>query len=337
MDEYAIDSKTEAGSADNKCSKTPIEKFATYSRLSSSDRFFLQHLEQLPQLGALSVEEERVRMRAGQVGTAGYPVTFEHHQTTACLVHLIRPIEVSTPAPVMFFLHGGGWMLGDLDTHMKLVCALAVHAQCVVAFIDYPRAPEHMFPDPLEASITAFYEVLESSEALGLDKNKFAIGGDSAGGNLAAALILSAIERKFSIPMQQILLYPVTDHDTTTPSYHEFRDNPNLSQATMKWFWNHYLPEKPPSNDPRISPLYAADEILAQFPPTLLVTCEYDVLRDEGESFAARLIRAGVDVTAVRWLGSLHGFMVNDALSSSTSAQSCIAMVGQYIKHGFKD
>jgi acetyl esterase len=327
----------EASRTDSGCSEKSTDASGTYSRLSSSDRFFLQQLEQLSRLGTLSVEEERVRMRAGQVATtAGYPVKVEQHQTTACLVHLIRPIEVPAPAPVMFFLHGGGWMLGDLDTHLKLICALALHAHCVVAFIDYPRAPESTFPAPLEASITAFYEVLESSEALGLDKNKFAIGGDSAGGNLSAALILSAIERELPLPMQQILLYPVTDHNVMTPSYHEFRDNPNLSQATMEWFWNNYLPEKRLGIDPRVSPLQATDKTLAQFPPTLLVTCEYDVLRDEGEDFAARLIRAGVDVTAVRWLGSLHGFLVNESLSASASAQACLAMVGQYIRRGFK-
>jgi acetyl esterase len=338
MDEYAIDSKTEAVRSDNGCSESPSDRFGTYSRLSSSDRFFLQRLEQLPQLGALSVEEERIRMRAGQAAAVSeYPVKVEQHQTKACCVHLIRPNQLQSPAPVMFFLHGGGWTLGDLDTHIRLVTTLAVHAQCVIAFIEYPRAPEHTFPAPLEASITALYEVLESSEVLGLDKNKFAIGGDSAGGNLSAALILSAIERKLPIPMQQVLLYPVADRNAATPSYHEFHDNPNLSQAAMEWFWSNYLPEKPLASDPRVSPLHAKDEALAQFPPTLLVTCEYDVLRDEGESFAARLIRVGVDVTAVRWLGALHGFMVNDSLSSSPSAQSCIAMAGQYIRSGFSE
>ena len=336
MGDYAIDSQGEAAQDDGFASKS-AEQPSFYPRASFSAHNFLEQIQCLPRLGTLSVEEERVRMRAGQMATpAGYPVTVERHQTTACAVYLIRPLEAGKPAPTMFFLHGGGWVLGDLHTHMKLFCELAVRVRCVVAFIDYPRAPEHMFPAPLEASITALHEVLESAEVLGLDQNKFAVGGDSAGGNLTAALILSAIERKLPLPVRQILLYPATDHSRTTASYQEFRDNPNLGLATMEWFWNNYLPEQSLGGDARVSPLQASSKILAQFPPTLLVTCEYDVLRDEGEDFAARLIRAGVDVTAVRWLGSLHGFLVNESLSASPSAQACIDMVAQYIKRGFE-
>jgi acetyl esterase len=236
----------------------------------------------------------------------------------------------------VFFLHGGGWVLGDLRTHMKFICELAIRSRSVVAFIDYPRAPEHPFPLPLEACITALTEVLESAESLQLDRTRFAIGGDSSGGNLTAALIFSLIERKLPLPARQILLYPVTNHDWTTPSYKEFRSNPNLSQATMEWFWNNYLAEKSLGADPRVSPLQAANEIFAQFPPTLLITCEYDVLRDEGEQFAAHLIRAGVDVTALRWLGALHGFLVTESLSASTSAQTCIDAIAQYLRRAFE-
>jgi acetyl esterase len=291
---------------------------------------------QLPPLGTLSVAEERIRMREGQITSAdGYPVVIEQRQTTACLVHMIRPLDLSTPAPILFYLHGGGWTLGDLETHLKLVCELAVRARCVIAFIDYPRAPEHAFPAPLEASITAMEEVLESAGTLGLDKSRFAIGGDSAGGNLTTAILQESIKRSLPMPMRQILLYPVTDHNLTTPSYRQFRDNPNLSRAAMEWFWNNYLPEQSLGSDPRVSPLRAHDAVLAQFPPTLLLTCEYDVLRDEGELFAARLVHAGVDVTAVRWLGSLHGFLVNESLSSA-SACACIDMVAQYVRRGFE-
>ena len=337
MGDSAIGSQSEDSREDNGFAHESVGASGLYSRASFAARSFLQQIENLPRLGALSVAEERARMRSGQTATsADYPIEIEPYQTTACTVYLLRPLGVGRRAPIMFFVHGGGWTLGDLDTHMKLVCELAVRARCVVAFIDYPRAPEHVFPAPLEASITAFEEVLESSEALGLDRNRFAIGGDSAGGNLTAALILSAIERKLPLPARQILLYPATDRNGSTPSYHEFRDNPNLSQATMEWFWDNYLPDKSLGADPRVSPLHASDKALAQFPPTLLVTCEYDVLRDEGEDFAARLIRAGVDVTAVRWLGSLHGFLVNESLSASTCAQACIDMVAQYMRRGFE-
>ena len=307
-----------------------------YSRLSQSDRRFLDELAALPLIGTLSVEGERARMRAGQTTTvAEYPVEVQEYRTSGCPVHLIRPLSVETPLPILFYLHGGGWVLGDLGTHAKLVCELAVQARCVVAFIDYPRAPEHPFPVPLDACITAFTEVLQSAESLGLDKNRFAVGGDSSGGNLVAALILSAIERNLPIPARQVLLYPATDHSSATPSYREFRTNPNLSQSTMKWFWDMYVPEGTSIADQRISPLRASKDAFIRFPPTLIVTCEYDVLRDEGEQFAARLIGAGVDVTVVRWLGSLHGFLVTEPLAMSSSAQACIDLVAQYLSKGF--
>ncbi|WP_446743326.1 alpha/beta hydrolase [Silvibacterium acidisoli] len=308
-----------------------------YSRLSSFDRNFLEQLHRLPPLGLLSVEEERVRMRAGQTTKTGeYPVDVETFQTSACPVHLVRPIEAPSLSPVLFFLHGGGWVLGDFDTHAKLICELAVSIGCAVAFIDYPRAPEHPFPAPLEASIVALYEVLEASASLRLDREKFAVGGDSSGGNLSAALILSAAARDLPLPLRQVLLYPVMDHKVDSASYRQFRDNPNLSQATMEWFWSNYLPQGSVGADPLVSPPNASAEMLAQFPPTLLVTCEYDVLRDEGEQFAARLVHAGVEVTAVRWLGALHGFLVTESLSASSSAQACIDTIAQYIRRGFE-
>lgn len=304
-----------------------------YERLSRVDKEFLEGLGKLPPLGSLSVEEERTRMQASQTAAVRqYPVKAQEIQTSVCTVHLVRATLATVPAPVVFFIHGGGWVLGDLHTHTKLVCELALRSGCTVAFIDYPRAPEHPFPAPLEACITAVYEVLQSAETLGLDAERFAIGGDSSGGNLAAALTLLAIERKLTLPKCQFLLYPVTGYGWTTSSYEEMSNNPNLSQDTMKWFWGHYLSDHSLGADPRVSPLRARDELLSQSPPTLIVTCEYDVLRDEGEQFAARLIASGAEVTAMRWLGALHGFLVTESLAVSTSAQTCIDTVAAYLR-----
>lgn len=313
-----------------------------YPRMSLADRRFLEELEQAPLIGSCSPAEERARMQAAQAARiTDYPVRVQEFQTPACPVHLIRPHAAPASPPILFFLHGGGWVLGDLQTHTRLVCELALRTNSVVAFIDYPRAPEHPFPAPLEACISALYAVLDTAESLQLDAGRFAIAGDSSGGNLAAALILSAIERKLRLPVRQVLLYPVTNYDWTTPSYKEFSANANLSHATMQWFWANYLPQPAIGHEPalgsvpQVSPLRAADEALAQFPPSLIVTCEYDVLRDEGEQFAGRLIQCGVDVAAVRWLGSLHGFLVTDALADSASAHACIDLVAQYVRRGF--
>ncbi len=309
---------------------------AQYERLAQIDRHFLEQLDRLPPIGTLSVEEERARMQAGQTKTIDeYPVEVQEVKTPGCAVHLISPLGARSPAPILFFIHGGGWALGDLSTHTEIVCELALRTQSVVAFIDYPRAPENPFPAPLEACVTAVSSVLDQAESLQLDRSRFAIGGDSSGGNLCAAVVLSAIERGLPLPACQILLYPVTNHDWTTDSYRQFATNPNLSQFTMEWFWQNYLSEQALGAQPRVSPLRAADQLLAQFPPTLIVTCEYDVLRDEGEKFAARLIAAGVNVAAVRWLGALHGFLVTESLASSVSARICIDMIAQYILRGF--
>lgn len=305
----------------------------SYARLSRSDRRFLDEIGSLPLIGKLSVEEERARMQAGQTTSMGdYPVEVEEYCSSACPVYLVRPRGVPGQSPVLFFLHGGGWVLGDLRTHSRIVCDLAVRTGTVVAFIDYPRAPENPFPAPLEACMRASSEVLEAAEFLRLERRRFAIGGDSSGGHLAAAFTLSAIERGLRLPSCQILLYPAADHSFSTPSYQEFGLNPNLSQFTMQWFWDNYLSDRSLNDDPRVSPVVAADDLLSRFPPTMIVTCEYDVLRDEGEQLAARLIAAGVETTAVRWLGTLHGFMVTEPLAASASAQACLGMVAQYIR-----
>lgn len=324
--------------SDDRCELAEIESAIApqYSRLSHSDRGFLDRLLDLPILGTLSVEEERARMREGQTATlAEFPVQVEQYRTSACTVHLIKPEHASSPMPITFYLHGGGWVLGELQTHGRLVCELALRSQSVVAFIDYPRAPEHRFPVPLDACVTALIEVLEGAESLGLDRSRFALTGDSSGGNLAAALILSATRRNLPLPVRQVLLYPATDHNSATCSYKEFQRNPNLSQSTMKWFWDSYLSEESSSADPLVSPLRASRDALSRFPPTLLITCEYDILRDEGEQFAARLIDAGVEVTAVRWLGSLHGFLVTESLAASASAEACLDVIAGYLRKGY--
>ncbi len=336
MDKH-LESPPSTASGDKREAADCESEIATqYPRLSLSDQRLLGQLLDLPPLGSLPVEAERARMREGQTAAlAEFPVEARECHTSACTVHLIKPLKAQSPMPITFYLHGGGWVLGDLQTHTKLVCELAVRSRSVVAFIDYPRAPEHRFPVPLEASITALTELLQSAESLGLDRNRFAVVGDSSGGNLAAALTLLAIERNLPLPTRQVLLYPATDYNWATPSYSEFRKNPNLSQFTMRWFWDNYLSEASSNSDPLVSPLRAHEDVFSRFPQTLIVTCEYDILRDEGEQFAARLIRAGVEVTAVRWLGALHGFLVTESLAASASAQTCIDAVASYLKRGY--
>jgi len=313
-----------------------LSEVTEYARLSLKDVRYLEKLKLEPMLGFLTVEQERERMRRGQTAVlTDFPVHVETFQSSACPVYIIKPLNLAPELPFTFYLHGGGWVLGDIATHTRLVCELALESKAAIAFIEYPRAPEHPFPAALAACETAVKEILENAASLGLNDHRFGFAGDSSGGNLSAALILSALEKCLPLPACQVLLYPAIDHSHATASYKEYEHNPNLSLVTMKWFWDHYLPAPSAGADPLASPLQAPKAELAGFPATLLITCEYDVLRDEGEEFVARLVQAGVEVTAIRWLGSLHGFLVTESLMESSGAKLCIATIARYLRDAY--
>jgi acetyl esterase len=309
-----------------------------YARLSPADRGYLDRLEAEPAIGIFSVEEERARMRSGQTAdVSGFAVRSEVYQTSACPVHIIRPLQTSERLPITFYFHGGGWTLGDLKTHTKLVCELALRSQSAVAFIEYPLAPERAYPAPLEGCISAIAEVLNTASSLQLDNTRCGFVGDSSGGNLCVAYALLAKQRGLFLPRTQVLLYPVADASLSLPSHLHFADNPNLGRKTMEWFWNNYVSDPSTREIAPVSPLLAEDEAFAAFPPTLIISCEYDILRDEAEQLAARLVRAGVEVVAVRWLGALHGFVVNEALSGSPAAIACVDLVVQHLTAAYAD
>lgn len=305
-----------------------------YSRLSMQDRAFLEELGNVPPLGSLPVEQERDRMRQAQAyAPEDSPVSVEEFNASACPVYILRPPNAGdTRLPIMFYFHGGGWVLGDLQTHRKLVCELAIQSQCAVVFVEYPRAPESPFPAPIQACTSAAMEVLRASSSLRLRSERFLLAGDSSGGNLVMAVTLMLREKRAPMPGGLALLYPVADHAMITVSCREFENNSNLSLDAMAWFWGHYLPDPARRSNWLASPLRTGSELLAGLPPTLILTCEYDILRDEGEELAELLVESGVEVTAVRWLGALHGFLVTERLSSSRSAKSCIAWIAQFCR-----
>jgi acetyl esterase/lipase len=302
------------------------------ARLSSADLRYLKELRAEPRIGTRPLEEERERMRTGQTkDLSTFAVHIETCQTASCPVHILRPREASGTLPVTFYFHGGGWTLGDLKTHAKLVSELAIRSRSAVVFMEYPLAPEHAYPVPLEACISAISEVLRLAPSLGLDTNRCGFVGDSSGGNLCLAYALLARDRKLFVPQTQVLLYPAVDASLSLPSHLRFASNSNLGRQTMEWFWSNYVADASMRELAPVSPLHAGEDALAACPPTLIVSCEYDILRDEAEQMAARLIRAGVEVVAVRWLGVLHGFVVNEALSGSAAAQACVNFVAQHL------
>jgi acetyl esterase len=302
------------------------------ARLSSADLRYLKQLRAEPLIGTRPLEEERERMRRGQTGDLGnFAVDVETYQTASCPVHILRPREASCPLPVTFYFHGGGWTLGDLRTHAKLVSEIAIRSRSAVVFIEYPLAPEHVYPAPLEACVSAVTEVLQLAPSLGLDSNRCGFVGDSSGGNLCLAYAVLAKDRKLFVPLAQVLLYPAVDASLSLPSHFRFASNPNLGRETMEWFWSNYVSDASVRESPLVSPLHAGEDAFTACPPTLIISCEYDILRDEAEQMAARLVRAEVEVVAVRWLGALHGFVVNEALSGSAAAQACVNFVAQYL------
>lgn len=218
---------------------------------------------------------------------------------------LYRP-SAESRLGLLVFLHGGGWVLGDLDTHDNVARGLAVLSGHAVLSVDYRLAPEHPFPAGLDDAFAATRWAYERASELQCDPARLAIGGDSAGANLAAV-----VAQHRPVPLRlQLLVYPVTDARCATPSYEECRDGPYLTAAGMSWFVDHYLSgELGSREDPRVSPLLAEDAAIAGTPPALVITAEYDPLRDEGEAYAERLEVLGVPTFASRYDGMFHGFV----------------------------
>jgi acetyl esterase len=225
------------------------------------------------------------------------------------------------------FFHGGGWVIGDLDSHDNVCRSLAVRSGHAVLSIDYRLAPENPFPAALGDAVHATRWAAANAASLGADPARLAVAGDSAGGNLAAIVAqLAPAALRF-----QLLVYPVTDARMVTPSYTEYADGPFLTAAGMSWFVGHYLSgDQGRPDDPRVSPLLADDTALAAGPPALVITAQCDPLADEGQAYARRLAAAGVPCTHVRFDGQIHGFfsmlgMLDDAATANALAAQALA------------
>jgi acetyl esterase len=216
-----------------------------------------------------------------------------------------RP-RAETPLPVFVYFHGGGWVLGDIADYDAICTAIANAGACVVVSIGYRLAPEHKYPVAAEDAFAATQWATAYADALGGDPRRVAVGGDSAGGNLATVACLMARDRAAPLPIRQVLIYPITNFSFDTASYRENGAGYMLTREDMKWFWRYYLADEQEGRQSYASPLRAED--LSDLPPALVLTAEYDPLRDEGEAYAARLREAGVPVTLRRYAGMIHGF-----------------------------
>lgn len=220
-------------------------------------------------------------------------------------VRIYKPLVAGGKGALVYF-HGGGWVIGDLDSHDAICRRLAGGAGVTVVAVDYRRAPETVFPGAVDDCYAATTWVANNADLLGIDPLRIAVGGDSAGANLAAAVTLKARDESWPNVRFQLLVYPVTDARFDTPSYRDNGTGHLLTRDTMMWFWDLYVPNALDRTHELASPLRA--DSLASLPPALVLTAEYDPLRDEGEAYANALISAGVEVTQTRYAGLIHGF-----------------------------
>jgi acetyl esterase/lipase len=253
---------------------------------------------------------ESIRTRTAALGPVeGVVAVADHRVPVAGAEITVRVYSPGGPGPhpTLVYYHGGGWVIGDLYTHDGLCRSITNAARCVVVSVDYRLAPEWKYPVAAEDSYTALCWVVANAARLGVDPRRVAVGGDSAGGNLAAVATLMARDRGGPGVVHQILIYPVTDSDLNTHSYAENATGYVLTIEGMRWFWSHYLAHAGQGLEPHASPLRAPS--LAGLPSALVITAECDPLRDEGEAYAARLRDAGVPVTVTRYDGMFHGFV----------------------------
>ncbi|MFJ8236200.1 alpha/beta hydrolase [Ureibacillus sp. NPDC094379] len=280
--------------------------------LDSQAKFLLEQMEAAgaPPMSSLSPEDARLTTDFSAL--AGIPEKVGKVENRAIPgpggeipVRIYTP-EGEGPFPSLVFYHGGGWVIGDLDTVDVPCRLLANRANCVVVSVDYRLAPEHKFPAAADDAYAAAKWVVENGPSIKVDSSRVAVGGDSAGGNLAAVVSLMARDKNEIDLAYQLLIYPVTNHSYETVSYSDNADGYLLTKESMIWFWNHYLRDAQDGENPYASPLQAED--LSGLPPALVITAEFDPLRDEGEAYAQRLKEAGVSVEETRYNGMIHGF-----------------------------
>jgi acetyl esterase len=259
-------------------------------------------------------------------------LTFTGGPTGEVRIRILRPAGVTCPLPVLIYTHGAGWVFGDANTHDRLVRELTVRANAATVFVEYDRSPEARYPIAVEQVYATLEWVAAHGAEHDLDATRIAVAGDSVGGNMTAAVTILAKQRSGPAITAQLLFYPVTDAAFDTDSYHQFAEGYFLRRDGMQWFWDQYTTDEADRAQITASPLRATTEDLAGLPKALVIVAEADVLRDEGEAYAAKLRTAGVDVTAVRYQGIIHDFVLLNALKDTHAAKAATRQGGEFLR-----
>ncbi|MHB1570687.1 MAG: alpha/beta hydrolase [Solirubrobacteraceae bacterium] len=251
-------------------------------------------------------------------------------------VRIVRPAGATGNLPVILYIHGAGWVFGNAGTHDRLVRELAFRAGAAAVFPEYSLSPEAKYPIALEECYAAARWLADGAQDKHLDSSRVAIAGDSVGGNMAAALAILAKKRRDVTFAAQLLLYPVTDAKFDDGSYTKFAEGYWLTRTAMKWFWDQYTADPAERALSTVSPLRAEEDELRGLPKALVINGECDVLRDEGENYARKLRAAGVDVTATRYAGTIHDFMMLNVLADTNAAKAATAQAGSFLRDALR-
>ena len=289
----------------------------------------------LPEIWQVPIEISRANS-ATRVAASGIPKPifkienrFINGRSADLPIRIYHPTNESN-LPALVFFHGGGWALNFLDIYDKWLCDVALEANCKVISVFYQKAPEHPFPIPFDDCYETLEWVYKNSDLLGVNKNQIGVGGDSAGGNLAAGVAIKAQGR---IPLAfQILIYPATDKDFTTDSYTKYGTGFGLSRKSMEWCWNAYLPDNQNDSNPFACPAKAAD--ISKLAPAAIITAEFDPLRDDGINYRTKLEAAGIKVIYKNYEDMIHGFMVMPSVTPRAEELStdCAKFIKELIK-----
>lgn len=296
-----------------------------------------------PELYTLSVPEARETYVKGQalVPVTKMPVDIEERTLPVgpggkIKVYIVRPQGSKEEVlPAFMYFHGGGWVVGSFETHDRAVRYIAATARAAVVFVEYSLSPEAQYPVANEEAYAATKWIAEHGAEVGIDASRIAVGGDSAGGTMATVVCMMSKQRGGPQIAAQILIYPATGGSSDLPSKKQFAVGYFFSEDTANWFWSHYSGGRPIHTESGACPLRASIDDLKCLPPALIMTAECDVLRDEGELYARKLMQAGVPVTCTRYLGAIHGFVNINALAESPVTKAAIEQACGMLRETF--